>query len=109
MEAMRQGQGIIDVTNHYLGITLNLGLAGLGLFAGFFATILIGIYRAMRSISDKDSDEYLLGRALLATLLAILTIITTASSIYFIPIVYWSVAGIGVAYIQMIRKSNVQL
>jgi hypothetical protein len=59
----------------------------------------------MRSIPDKDSEEYLLGRALLATLLAILTIITTVSSITIIPIVYWSVAGLGVAYAQMVRKN----
>ena len=106
MESMRQGQGIIDVTNHYLGITLSSGLAGLGLFIGFFTITLMGIYRAMKSIADKDSGEYHLGRTLLATMFAILVIITTVSSIYFIPIIYWSVAGLGVAYMQMIGKNN---
>lgn len=106
MEAMRQGQGIIDIVNHYIGVTLKLGVVGLGLFVGFFALILTGIYRGLRSISDKDSEVSLLGRALLATLLAILVIIITASSITFIPIVYWSVAGLGVAYVQMVRKSS---
>jgi len=106
MEAMRQGQGIIDITNHYLGITLRFGLAGLGLFVGFFAAIILGIRRTMRSIPDKDSEEYILGRSLLATLLAILFTLTTVSSIYFIPIVYWTFAGLGVAYIQMIRNKS---
>ena len=108
MDAMRQGQGIIDIVNHYLGVTLKIGLVGLGLFVGFFTLILIGIYRAMRSIEDKDSEEYLLGRALLATLLAILLINVTVSSISFIPIVYWSVAGLGVAYAQMLRNGTVR-
>ncbi len=107
MEAMRQGQGIIDIVNHYLGITLKTGLVSLGLFVGFFALTLIGIYRAMRSISDKGSEEYLLGRALLATLLAILVINITVSSISFIAVVYWSIAGLGVAYAQMLRKGTV--
>ena len=106
MESMRQGQGIIDIVNHYIGITLQTGFVGLGLFVGFFALTLIGIFRAMRKIPDKDSEEYLLGRVLLATILAILVIIFTVSSISFIPIVYWSVAGMGVAYSQMVRKSK---
>ncbi len=105
MEVMRQGEGIIDIVNTYISIALKAGLVGLGLFIGFFVMTLWGICRAMRSIPDKDSEEYLLGRALLATLLAILTIITTVSSITIIPIVYWSVAGLGVAYAQMVRKN----
>ena len=105
MQAMLTGGNIIDVVNSYIAITLQNGFVGLGLFVGFFALVLIGIYKAMRSLADKDSEEYLLGRALLATLVAILVIIFTVSSITIIPIVYWSVAGLGVAYAQMIRKS----
>lgn len=103
MESMRQGQGIIDVTNTYLGVALGSGLIGLGLFAGFFVLVVLGIYRAMRSIPDRDSEEHLLGQTLLATLLAIMLIITTTSSILNTALVFWSVAGIGVAYTQMIR------
>ncbi len=105
MEAMRQGQGIIDVVNSYIGIALENGVVGLGLFVSFFALTLFGIHRAMRLIPDKDSEEHLLGRVLLATLLAILFIIFTVSSITVIPIVYWSVAGLGVAYAQMVRRN----
>ena len=104
MESMRQGQGIIDKVNTYVTIALEKGFVGLGLFAGFFALTLMVIYRAMRSIQDRDSDEYQLGRTLLATLLAMMVIIFTVSSITIIPIMYWSVAGLGVAYAQMVRK-----
>jgi O-antigen ligase len=107
MEAMRQGEGIIDIVNSYLGVALELGLVGLGLFVAFFVLTLLGIYRAMRSIPDKDSEEYLLGRVLLATILAIMVTIFTVSSITIIPIVYWAVAGLGVAYAQMLRKRAV--
>jgi len=108
LEAMRQGQGIIDIVNSYIAVTLNTGFVGLMLFAGFFTMILLGIFRAMRSISDKDSEEYLLGRVLLSTLLACLLIIFTVSSITFVPIVYWSVAAMGLAYTQMVRKQTAQ-
>jgi O-antigen ligase len=106
MEAIREGQGIIDVVNTYIGITLEQGLVGLGLFVGFFALVVIDIYRSMRMIPDRNSEEYLLGRSLLATILAILVIIVTVSSITIIPIVYWSVAALGVAYAQMVKKQN---
>lgn len=103
IQSLPQGQGIIDIVNTYLLIALEKGLVGLGLFMGFFVMVLHGIRRAMHSIPDRDSEEYLLGRALLATLISILLIIFTTSSISFIPFVYWSVAGLGVAYTQMIR------
>lgn len=104
MEAMRQGQGIIDIVNSYIRVALEIGFVGLGLFVAFFALVLRGIYRAMQFIRNKDSEEYLLGRVLFSTLLAILVIIFTVSSITVIPIMYWSVAAMGVAYTQMVRK-----
>jgi O-antigen ligase len=105
MQSLRQGQNIIDIVNTYISVALEKGFVGLGLFVSFFFLTLLGIYRAMSSIPDRDSEEHLLGRVLLATLLAILIIIFTVSSITVIPIVYWSVAGLGVAYAQMIRKN----
>ena len=69
-----------------------------------FAVLLLGIRRAMLSFADKDDERRQLGRVLLATLIGILVIIFTVSSITFIPVVYWSIAGLGVAYIQMVRR-----
>jgi O-antigen ligase len=105
MEVLRAGAGgIIDVVNSYIRIALEKGVVGLGLFVGFFALVVTGVKQAMRAVADRDREEYLLGRVLLSTLLAILVIIFTVSSISIIPLVYWSVAGLGVAYAQMVRK-----
>jgi len=109
MEAMRQGQGIIDIVNNYIQVALATGLVGLVFFVSFFALTLASIYGTMRSISDRDSEEYLLGRSLLATLVAILFIIFTVANITIIPIVYWSVAGMGAAYTQMVRNIVVRI
>lgn len=106
MEAMRQGENIIDIVNSYIGVALDQGFTGLSLYVSFFALTMLGIYRAMRSIQDRDGEEYLLGRALLATLVGILVTIFTVSSITIIPLVYWSVAGLGVAYAQMVRNKT---
>jgi O-antigen ligase len=106
MEVMRQGQGIIDVVNTYIGITLETGLVGFTFFTGFFLTIWWGIFKAMRRLPNTLGNDYQMGRALLATLAAILLIIFTVSSVSIIPIVYWSVAGLGAAYINMMDRSR---
>ncbi len=104
MQSMIQGEGIIDIVNTYLFVALKSGLIGLALFAGFFIAIALGIYKSFRRLQDKDDETLRLGRALLATLAGVLLTITTVSSISVIPVVYWSVAGLGVAYIEMARN-----
>lgn len=106
MQSMIQGEGIIDVVNTYLGIALETGLVGLSLFTAFFATILLGLRRATRRLPRHQEEARTLGRALLATLCGILVIIFTVSSISIIPVVYWSVAGIAVAYVQWADLQN---
>jgi O-antigen ligase len=104
MQTLLQGEGtVIDVVNTFVGVTLESGFVGLALFVGFFVSVLLGIYKAMRSVPDKDKDVHWLGRSLFATLVAILVIIFTVSSITVIPIIYWSVAGLGVAYARMVH------
>jgi O-antigen ligase len=108
MQTMRQGEGIIDIVNTYLAVVLGSGLAGLLLFSGFFIAIGFGIFKGMRSLADRNDEEYLLGRTLFSTLLGILVIIFTVSSISVVPTVYWAVAGLGVAYTRMLAHAKVR-
>jgi len=105
MEALRMGDGVIDIVNTYMGIALSHGFVGLGLFAGFFIAVAVGIFRAMRGIADRTSEQHLLGQALLAALLGILFMIFTVSSITVIPMVYWCVAGLGVGYVHLLAPA----
>lgn len=104
MQSMIQGEGIIDIVNTYVNLALRIGLVGLGLFVAFFASVLLGIRKSLRLFPDKDDERRLLGRSLLATLIGVLVIIFTVSSITVIPVVYWSLGGLGAAYIQMARR-----
>lgn len=106
LEEMRQGQGIIDIVNTYISISLEYGLVGLALFVGFFLSALWGLRKAMRSFRDPGEEMARLGRVLFATLVGIMVIIFTVSSITIIPIIYWAVGGLGVAYAQMVRKHH---
>lgn len=98
MQQLKQGEGIIDVVNTYLGVALASGLVGLALFCGFFLVVLGELFAAMRRAGDGDGERYVLGRSLFCALLGILVIIFTTSSIALIPVVYWSIAGLAQAY-----------
>ena len=104
LEEFRQGQGIIDLVNSYVNIALSSGLVGLSLFASFFGVILLGIHKGMRSL-DKSDELHLLGRVLIAAISGILVTIATVSSINVIPVIYWAVAGLGLAYIRLLNQS----
>jgi O-antigen ligase len=106
MQEMIQGEGIIDIVNSYLRITLETGYVGLTLFIGIFATVIISVRKNMKLIQDKKNQLYILGRCLIAVLLSIMTTIATTSSIATVPIIYWSILGIGVAYAQIIKQDN---
>jgi len=106
LQEMKQGQGIIDIVNSYLGIALANGLVGLSLFSGFFAFSVFSIFKGMRRIKDRNSELYILGQALLSTLMGILITIFTVSSITIIPVIYWSVAGLGIAYAHMVTNKD---
>jgi O-antigen ligase len=107
MQELRQGSaGFIDLVNTYMGIGLTNGLIGLSLFAGYFIAIGAGILKGMRSLADRDDEAYLLGRVLFSTLVGIMVIIFTVSSITIIPVIYWSIAGLGVAYARMLALAK---
>ncbi|HEX8988528.1 MAG TPA: O-antigen ligase family protein [Rhodocyclaceae bacterium] len=101
LTAINEG-GVVDLVNTWLGIALNQGVVGLLLFLALFGTAMLGIYRARR-IPALSPEERVLGAALFATLAGIQVIIVTVSSISFIPVLYWSFAGMGVAYLRMAK------
>ena len=100
MQALLQGEGIIDMVNSYLEVSLKSGILGLSLFLGFFAVISIALWRVTRYENNRLGFGNC-ARALAATLLAILVTIGTVSSVDFIPYVYWSFAGLCVAFVRI--------
>ena len=85
MEALRQGQGIIDIVNGYIFSALFYGLVGLSLQMG---GLLLALWRAAKAffhVRTSDNDAGLLGAALLAVFGASLFFIATAG---FGPTIY---------------------
>jgi O-antigen ligase len=106
MQSMLQGEGIIDTVNTYIVVALNSGMIGLSLFLGFFVAILMGLWRVTIHGANHKLGLGNCARALVATLLGILVTIGTVSSVDFIPYVYWSFAGLCVAFIRIALRQR---
>jgi O-antigen ligase len=106
MQAMVQGEGIVDTVNTYLEIALNSGMIGLSLFLAFFVIILLRLWRV--AIEDAHNELGLrnCARGLAATLIGILATIGTVSNVEFIPYVYWSFAGLCVAFVRVAHRQR---
>lgn len=98
---MTQGEGIVDVVNTYLFELLEHGLVGLSLFISFFVILIFKLATAILKPTDSTDDMQLVGRVLLASIVATMVTITTVSSILVLPVVYWAVGGLSLAYCRM--------
>jgi O-antigen ligase len=110
MESMRQGEGIIDIVNSYLQITLNSGLIGLGLFLLIFIIPLIRLYK-LQSILKKNvrfKSLIVINRTILSTIIGIMVTIFTVSGIGVIQIYYWSILGLACAFLKLARIEVLQ-
>ena len=105
MESLRAGAngGIIDLVNSYLAILLSGGLVACGLFVGYFLSCAGICYRGVR-VAKRYLSYRPLGKSLLATLLGMMFIIYTVSSILMIPILYWILGGLCVAYGNLLTR-----
>jgi len=100
LEDLRQGEGIIDITNSYLQVLLPKGYVGLILFLGVFGSSLLGMARAaMRA--PPNSEFRALGTALIAILLAQMVQIGTVPMLDLTEYATYMIVGLCGSYIQV--------
>jgi O-antigen ligase len=98
LEELRQGQGIIDITNTYLAYALTYGIVGLLLFVVPFIKELGAVWKT-RGMDGPDAAEHeVLGRALVACMIGLLFTLATASMIHLIPGMLYLLLGAMSAY-----------
>jgi hypothetical protein len=98
LEEMRQGQGIIDIVNAYVGVALAFGSIGLVLFVAPSAYALWASWTTSRRLAKQDPDAEAAGRALAMSMLGVLLVIGAASHYFHIPIVHWLVVSLCAAF-----------
>ena len=107
MEVMRQGEGIIDMVNSYLGIALEYGLVGLSLYLSIFLFTLIKVRKIIKKLTIYRMDEtsILQGRIIFSTMTGMLAILFTTSSGIFTSYYLWSFLGLAGAFVNISQQN----
>ncbi|OFX00720.1 MAG: hypothetical protein A3E78_11235 [Alphaproteobacteria bacterium RIFCSPHIGHO2_12_FULL_63_12] len=99
MQQLVQGQGIIDIVNSYLRVTLESGLVGLFLFVGVSFFSALSAWRAIGAARAADPEFAVYGQAWLAALASTLLVIATTSSVVAqVAEVHWLLCGMCVGF-----------
>jgi len=99
MQQLIQGQGIIDIVNSYLRVTLESGLVGLSLFIGVSFFSALTAYRAIGAVRAVDRELAVYGQAWLAALASVMLVIATTSSVVAqVAEVHWLLCGMCVGF-----------
>jgi hypothetical protein len=98
MEDLRQGEGIIDIVNTYLGVALNYGLIGLFCFLSFILLGIKKVYTRSKELIRSDPDLALVGSSLIACIVGILIMIDSNSFALGCEKMFYALAGLTTAY-----------
>jgi hypothetical protein len=101
MEDLRQGEGIIDIVNTYLGIALNYGFIGLFCFLSFILLAITKVYVRTRVLVHPDPDLALFGTSLIACTVGTLVMIISSSFILGYEKMFYVLAGLAIAYARL--------
>lgn len=109
MEDLRQGQGIIDLVNVYVGLALFHGLVGVALFLSFIFLALSSVWRTARSSPSADNDVTLLAAGIGAAIVGTLLMMAACSFILgYIP-TFFTLAGLAIGCSRLKPAAEAQL
>jgi hypothetical protein len=104
MEDLRQGEGIIDIVDTYLGIGLFYGLTGLFCFWSFILLGMTTVYSRTREMVRSDPDLALFGTSIVACIVGTLVMIDSDSFTLGIEKMFYVLAGLATAYARLARS-----
>ncbi len=107
MEDLRQGEGIIDIVNTYLGVALNYGLVGLFCFLSFILLGMAKVYARTRELVQSDPDLALFGTSLIACIIGALEMMDSMSFILGCEKMFYVLAGLATAYARLPRVAAI--
>ena len=106
MQDLRQGEGIVDLVNTYVGILLDNGFLGLALFLFFILAALFKAWAASRRTMSSDEDLCLIGASLAACIVTMLVMFENGSFGGEPAQLFYVLAGLAAGYGVMVRSSR---
>jgi O-antigen ligase len=106
MQDLRQGQGLIDVVDAYVQVTLFYGFVGLALFLFFILSGLMKAYRAAKRAARTDPDSSLLGASIAASIFGMLLLLADGSLGTGPQRIFYVTIGLATAYAHLIRSQK---
>jgi O-antigen ligase len=104
MEDLRQGQGIIDIVNTYIGVLLFYGWVGLVLFLGFALSALTAVAKAAKAAFSTDPDWALLGFNIAACIVGMLFMIADCSLMFGVEKMFYILVALAAAYVRRAKQ-----
>lgn len=106
MQDLRQGQGIIDIVNTYLFVTLFYGLAGITLFVGFFLMGLRKVWAARAVWRHADPAAALIASSIVACVVGTLFMLLDCSFILGYVPMFYTLAGLSSACFRLAQTEK---
>jgi O-antigen ligase len=104
MQDLRQGQGIIDIVNTYVGILLGNGFVGLSLFLAFILIALLRTWSFSRRFMRVEPDFGLLGASLVSCIIGMLLLFENGSFGGGPEKIFYVLAALATAYAHLGRS-----
>jgi hypothetical protein len=95
---MRQGEGIIDMANTYVQVSVFHGFIGLSMFVGFILIALVRVYRVAKTSMPSDTDLGLMGLTLVGCIVGTLFMLGACSFIFGYEKLFYVITGLAAAY-----------
>lgn len=106
MQDLRQGQGIIDIVNAYVQVTLFYGFVGLALFLLFILSGFLKAYRTAKRVARSDHDASLLGASIAASIFGVLLLLADGSLGTAPQRIFYILIGLATAYAFIYRSQR---
>jgi O-antigen ligase len=103
---MTQGQGIVDMVNVYLMITLRYGLVGLGLLLCIIWLAMAGLRRELAKRVVHKDGAFFVGLTLFSAIGALLFFIYSASFIGALEYGFWYLVALVSAYVKWLNSPD---
>ena len=106
---MRQGEGIIDMVNTYVEVSVFHGFIGLSMFVGFILIALVRVNRMVKQSMRSDSDLSMMGLGLIGSIVGTLFMLGACSFIFGYEKLFYVISGLAAAYINLGRSPKLSL